>query len=101
MATRIEIEVAAASPRRQIVVRLTVPAGTTLIEAVRQADLPGRLPGFHVSADRLGVFGQLRPPEWVLQAGDRAEAYRPLSADPKEIRRRLAESESVRGRRDA
>lgn len=90
-AERISIEVAAGLPRRQVVIPLEVPGGTTLAEAVALADLSSVLPELEVDDQRLGVFGKLRPPDTVLQEGDRAEVYRPLAADPKEVRRQLAE----------
>ncbi|WP_376697251.1 RnfH family protein [Wenzhouxiangella sp. EGI_FJ10305] len=90
-AERITVEVAAATPRRQVVVALTVPAGTTLAQAVAQADLPARIPGLEVDEQRLGIYGKRQRPDTVLQDGDRAEVYRPLTADPKEVRRQLAE----------
>lgn len=90
-AERIAVEVAAATPERQVVIPLVVPAGTTLAEAVEQADLPARLPELEVDESRLGIFGKKRRPDTVLQEGDRAEVYRPLTADPKEVRRQLAE----------
>src|SRR5699024_10857217 len=90
-ADRIAVEVAAALPERQLIVALEVPAGTTLAEAVEQADLPARLPGLVVDCQRLGIFGKRRDPDTVLAPGDRVEIYRPLTADPKEIRRQLAE----------
>jgi len=88
---RISIEVAAATPKRQVIVPLQVPVGTTLAQAVDLADLPARLPELEIDMDRLGVFGQRRSPATILQDGDRTEVYRPLAGDPKEIRRQLAE----------
>jgi putative ubiquitin-RnfH superfamily antitoxin RatB of RatAB toxin-antitoxin module len=38
----------------------------------------------------LGVFSRKKPLEYVLKEGDRIEIYRPLLADPKEIRRKRA-----------
>ncbi|NBB92777.1 MAG: RnfH family protein [Gammaproteobacteria bacterium] len=90
-ADRIGIEVAAALPGRQVVIPLEVPAGTTVAQAVSMAELTARLPGLVVDEARLGVFGKLRPPEHELVEGDRVEVYRPLRADPKEVRRELAE----------
>lgn len=90
-ADHIAIEVAAALPERQLLIALEVPVGTTLAEAVEQANLPARMPGLAVDFQRLGIFGKLRDPETVLAPGDRVEIYRPLTADPKEIRRQLAE----------
>ncbi|MDP1271271.1 RnfH family protein, partial [Klebsiella pneumoniae] len=68
-----------------------VPAGTTLAEAVAGAKMAERLPGLLVDEARLGIFGRLRPPDSLLRDGDRVEIYRPLAADPKEVRRQLAE----------
>lgn len=98
-AERIAVEVAAAMPERQLVIPLVVPAGTTLAEAVAMADLPKRLPGLEVDVDRLGIFGKRRGPETVLQEGDRVEVYRPLTADPKEVRRQLAELARASGKK--
>lgn len=90
-AERISIEVAAGLPWRQVVIPLDVPPGTTLAGAVALADLSSVLPELEIDEQRLGVFGKLRAPDTVLRDGDRAEVYRPLAADPKEIRRELAE----------
>ncbi|WP_440310831.1 RnfH family protein, partial [Klebsiella pneumoniae] len=68
-----------------------MPAGTTLAEAVAGAKMAERLPGLLVDEARLGIFGRLRPPDSLLRDGDRVEIYRPLAADPKEVRRQLAE----------
>lgn len=86
----IAVEVAYALPDRQVVIPLTVPIGTTAIDAINRSGIPEQLPGLDVSDGRIGVFGRLCPPERVLAAGDRVEIYRPLVADPKEVRRRLA-----------
>lgn len=96
-AEQIVVEVAAATPERQVVISLVVPAGTTLSRAVSLADLPNRLPGLEVDEGCLGVFGRRRSPDTVLEDGDRAEVYRPLTADPKEVRRQLAELARAKG----
>ncbi|NBD95580.1 MAG: RnfH family protein [Gammaproteobacteria bacterium] len=98
-ADRIAVEVVAATPRRQVVIALAVPVGTTLAEAVAMADLPSRLPELSVDENRLGIFGKRRKPDTMLSDGDRAEVYRPLEADPKEIRRQLAELARARGKK--
>jgi hypothetical protein len=38
----------------------------------------------------LGIFGRVVPAGQVLRAGDRVEIYRPLIADPKEVRKQRA-----------
>ena len=39
---------------------------------------------------KLGVYAQKIATDYLLEDGDRVEIYRPLSADPKEVRRQLA-----------
>ncbi|WP_133684029.1 RnfH family protein [Paludibacterium purpuratum] len=89
MTELIEVEVAYATQAVQRLVPLSVPVGTSAGEA---AERSGLLAEFAVAAEglRLGVFGKAVPVEHVLRAGDRVEIYRPLLADPKEVRRRRA-----------
>lgn len=91
MATRrLKVEVAAGLPERQWVLSLEVPEGSTVQDALSAADLPRTMPGLAVEPERIGVFGRLCSPTTPLKDGDRIEIYRPLKADPKEIRRQLA-----------
>lgn len=39
---------------------------------------------------KLGVFSEKVDGDYLMQEGDRLEIYRPLLADPKEVRRQLA-----------
>jgi putative ubiquitin-RnfH superfamily antitoxin RatB of RatAB toxin-antitoxin module len=58
------------------------------------------LSGFHekiadlkaidIDALDIGVFSQKTSLDTLLEEGDRVEIYRPLTADPKEVRRQLA-----------
>lgn len=89
----LNIEVVAAQPDRQVVVPLTLAAGTTVAQAIEVAGLASKLPGFECDLARIGIFGRLCRPDRVLTEGDRVELYRPLKADPKEVRRQLAELE--------
>lgn len=82
---KLSIEVCYASPTDQHLVSVTVPAGTTLVEAARSA-----FPALDLSQHRVGIFGKLKTLDTVLRDHDRVEIYRPLLADPKESRRRRA-----------
>jgi len=84
------VEVVLAMPARQELVILEVPAGTTLEEAIALSGLPEMFKGFELDLTRVGIFGQRASPEQVLLEGDRVEIYRPLIADPKEVRRQRA-----------
>lgn len=87
---KIQIEVVLAMPGRQELVSLEVPVGTKLAEAITLSGLPEKFEGFELDLTRVGIFSQKASPEQVLLAGDRVEIYRPLIADPKEVRRQRA-----------
>lgn len=98
MAERIRVELAVALPESQELSDLDLPAGATIADAIQAADVARRFPQLEIDHRRLGVFGRRRPPDHVLADGDRVEIYRPLTADPKEVRRQLARLKP--GRRD-
>ncbi len=99
-ADTIAIEVACALPRRQLVVALRVPPGTTALQAVELAGIAAAFPEVTIVPERMGIFGRLlgtrglAPADvYAVQPGDRVEVYRPLLADPKAARRRRAQRE--------
>lgn len=79
------IEVVYAQPRQAQAVRLELPAGATLRDAIAASGfaLKGKDHAF-------GIFGKRAPLDRPLADGDRVEIYRPLAMDPKEARRRRA-----------
>lgn len=90
---KIDVSVAYATPEVQRVVALRVEEGTTLMQAIELSEITQEFPEADLSPDNLGVFSRKQPPDYVLQAGDRVEIYRPLIADPKEVRRKRAEKQ--------
>lgn len=84
----LQIEIAYALPEEQILLRLTVPAGTTAGEAIAQSELAPRFGEPDLSRMPLGIFGRRVGADHRLHAGDRIEIYRPLLIDPKAERRR-------------
>jgi len=91
----IKIEVVYALPQEQHLLSLDVPAGTTAIEAVALSGLNEKFPEPDLAAAKLGIFGKLIKPDTPLREHDRVEIYRPLLADPKEVRRKRAEAGKV------
>lgn len=84
----IRVEVAYAAPGEQCLVELDVPSGTTAGEAIRLSGILDRYPGIDTAS--IGVFGEHVGHERRLEDGDRVEIYRPLIADPREVRREMA-----------
>jgi putative ubiquitin-RnfH superfamily antitoxin RatB of RatAB toxin-antitoxin module len=95
----IQVEVAYARPERQVILSVEVPSGTTAQEAIRLSGIEEEFPEIDLAKNRIGVFGKLCKPDRVLQAGERVEIYRPLTADPKQVRRELAASGKSLGKR--
>jgi putative ubiquitin-RnfH superfamily antitoxin RatB of RatAB toxin-antitoxin module len=86
----INVEVAYALPHKQAIIPLQVPAGTTALQAATLSGITERFDGLVLEEARLGIFSKPAPPEQALKEGDRVEIYRPLIADPKEVRKARA-----------
>ena len=93
---KIKVEVAYALPDEQILLEVVVDPGTTLGEAIRLSGILEQYPEIDLGTlNKVGIFGKLAKMDKVLQPGDRVEIYRPLIADPKEVRRKRAEEGKV------
>lgn len=90
MAEQLHVEVVYAGPSQQIVRRVSLPTGSTVMQAIEASGLARDVPGLVVDPARLGIFSRKASPDQVLEEGDRVEIYRPLTLDPKEARRRRA-----------
>ncbi len=109
MTAKIRVEVAYATPRKQKIVALEVDVGTTAAKAAELSGIDREFPGLDVAGSPKGIFGNAlgsrgmpRPEAYILNEGDRVEIYRPLIADPKEIRKqRAAEAAERRAAKDA
>jgi len=86
----LDVEVAYASPERQLIVALEVPPGTNAMETIERSGIRDEFPDLVIDEKALGIFSRKVGPDYTMQAGDRLEIYRPLIADPKEIRRQRA-----------
>ncbi len=90
-AETIKVELVYALPHEQTLLRFNVPAGTKVAEAVQLSGILAKYPEIDLGKNKLGIFGKLTKPDAELRELDRIEIYRPLIADPKEVRRRRAE----------
>ena len=94
----IAVEVAYATPEKQLILKVEVPSGTSAAEAVRLSGIEEHFPEIVLGNNPLGIFGKKTKPDRELHAGDRVEIYRPLTADPKVIRRELAKLGKTMGK---
>jgi len=89
----ITVSLVFALPERQWVYEARVPRGHSAAELVDQSGFLTEitfLKNKSVKDLALGVFAQPIRMDYLLEEGDRVEIYRPLTADPKEVRRQLA-----------
>ena len=91
MSGKINIEAVYALPDEQTLFRQSVPEGATVAEAIQLCGILEKYPEIDLATNKLGIFGKLAKPDTVLRDKDRIEIYRPLIADPKEVRRKRAE----------
>lgn len=84
------VTLAIALPTRQEVIELELAARATLADAIVAARLHERFPGVDFSTMRTGIWSREASGTAMLREGDRVELYRPLEADPKDMRRSRA-----------
>ena len=93
---KIRIEVIYALPDEQDILSLHVDQGTTCEQAIKLCGVLEQYPEIDLGkTNKFGVFGKMAKADRVLKEGDRVEIYRPLIADPKEVRRKRAEEGKV------
>ena len=93
---KIRVEVVYALPQRQRLVRLSLAEGGTARDAIEASGVCREFPEIDLSRNRIGVYGRVAGLETKLGEGDRVEIYRPLQADPKEVRRKRARKSGAR-----
>jgi hypothetical protein len=86
MSMRVEVIYALAQKQERVL--LDLPPGSAVQDALQASGLLQRL--LQIEFGDLGVWGRSVTPETRLCDRDRVEIYRPLIADPKEVRRERA-----------
>jgi len=86
----IRVEVVYALRDEQVLLALDVGEGATVEQAIETSGLLRRFPEIDLARARVGIFGRPARLDTQLTEGDRVEIYRPLIADPKQVRRERA-----------
>ena len=90
---QIKVSVVYATTEKQSVYESTVARGTSAQELIEFSGFMNEieaLSSIKVDDLEIGVFAERVELDYLLEEGDRVEIYRPLTADPKEVRRQLA-----------
>jgi putative ubiquitin-RnfH superfamily antitoxin RatB of RatAB toxin-antitoxin module len=90
MAEMLNIEVCYALADKQELVRVRLPEGATLGQALEASGLLAKYPEIDLKKNKFGIYAKLSKVDASLRDHDRVEIYRPLIADPKEVRKQRA-----------
>ncbi len=86
------VEIVYSLPGQQFVVQVKVPEGAVVQEVIDRSGLLMAHPEIDVGGvNKVGIWNKLAKLDALVRDGDRVEVYRPLIADPKEVRRQRAE----------
>lgn len=87
----ISVEVVYALPEKQYQLYVKVEQGSTVAQAIQQSGILELRREIDLSSNKVGIYSRAVKLSDVVDEGDRIEIYRPLIADPKELRRQRAE----------
>ncbi|MCV9878622.1 RnfH family protein [Brenneria izbisi] len=87
----ISVDVVYALPERQYLRTLKLAQGSTVEQAIIASGLLELRRDIDLQSNKVGIYSRTVKLTDVLNDGDRVEIYRPLIADPKELRRQRAE----------
>ena len=85
------VEVVYALPERQYLRTVKLQEGSSVEQAVKASGLLELRSDIDLKQNKLGIYSRPVKLADVVSDGDRIEIYRPLIADPKELRRIRAE----------
>ena len=91
MSGNIQVEVAYALPEKQYLRQISLPDGSSVEQAIVASGLLTLRTDIDLNKNKVGIYSRSVKLTDTVHAGDRIEIYRPLIADPKELRRQRAE----------
>jgi putative ubiquitin-RnfH superfamily antitoxin RatB of RatAB toxin-antitoxin module len=95
VADGIHVELVYALPEQQPLLRVRLAEGASVEDAIRASGILEAFPDIDLTRNKVGIFSKLVKLDEIVRDRDRVEIYRPLIADPKEVRRRRAEEGKV------
>lgn len=82
------IKVVYAKPEKAVVLSVEVPEGATVKDALEKSGILTRCPELDLTLNKVGVWGKVAELDAVLEPDSRVEIYRPITCDPKTVKRR-------------
>ena len=97
---KIHIEVVYGLAHKQKLLSICIGEGLTVEQAIIESGILALFPEIDLSINNVGIWNKAVKLSTVVEDLDRIEIYRPLIADPKEVRKRRAEKAKLEGRAD-
>lgn len=82
------IGVAYVTPTHKVWMKMDMPEGSTIQDAINKSGLLDQFPEINLDAQKVGIFGRVAKLNKALEDGDRVEIYRPITADPDLVERK-------------
>ncbi|MBK1721792.1 RnfH family protein [Thiocystis violacea] len=82
------VGVAYADKFKQTWLKLDMPDGSTIRDAIERSGLLDQFPEIDLDVNKVGIFGKISKLDTKLTDGNRVEIYRPITADPELVERR-------------
>lgn len=86
-----QVDVVYALPQGATVVKAMAEPGNSAEALIQASGILSRHPDIDLAKNKIGVFSRQVKLDYEVKPGERIEIYRPLIADPKEVRKRRAE----------
>jgi len=96
----IQIEVVYGLAHKQKLLSIPVCKGVTVEQAIIESGIINLFPEIDLAVNKVGIWNKAVKLNQIVEDLDRIEVYRPLIADPKEVRKRRAEKAKLEGRAD-
>jgi len=97
---KVTIEVVYGVPHKQKILTLILAEGATVEQAILASGVIDLFPEIDLKVNKVGIWNKATKLSEVVNDLDRIEVYRPLIADPKDVRKRRAEKAKLEGRAD-
>ena len=83
-----KVGVVYATPQRQMNLKVDLDDGATVRQAIDRSGLLGKCPEIDLANTKIGVWGKVVDLDSVVEDGARIEVYRPITCDPRTVKRR-------------
>jgi len=97
---KVQIEIVYGLPYKQELLTLVVAQNITVEQAINESGIKDMFEEIDLTVNKVGIWNRAVKLTEIVQDLDRIEIYRPLIADPKEVRKRRAEKAKLEGRAD-